>query len=140
VPGVEEQLLGGWKLVSMTLIRPDGRSEPFGPDPVGTILYTSNHRMSATLGRRELPWVGAADEVSLEDARTLLHDFVAYIGEWVLDEPNDAVIHKIDYSSYGPLVGTDQVRYFRFDGNLLILRSPVEADSEQYGEIVWERA
>jgi len=106
---------------------------------MGTILYTPNHRMAATLGRRNLPHIVSAKDASLEELRELLGGFTAYIGAWVLDEPNGSVIHKVDYSSNGGVSG-DQVRYFRFDGDRLILRSTPEEDEGAYAEVIWERA
>jgi hypothetical protein len=141
VSSVEEQLLGGWKLVSATTIGPGGRSDIYGPQPMGTILYTPNHRMSATLGRRDLPRIRAGEDLSPEDARAFFMSFVAYIGAWELDEANGAVIHRVDYCSHDGLSGTDQVRYLTFEGDRLILRTPpTGVGGDEYGEIVWERA
>ena len=138
VSAVAERLVGVWQLVSMTTTGPDGPVEPMWRQPVGTLVYTPG-RMATILGRGDLPKIDPAGEVTVDDALAFARGFIAYYGQWVLDERNRAVIHRVVYSSYGPLLGTDQVRFYDFEGDHLTLR-PERAAGERYAELVWRRA
>lgn len=125
----------------MTTIGPDGAFEHWGSDPVGTLLYTSDHRMSAALARRDLTQPDVTrDSASVRDDP--LQGFVTYFGTWAVDEPSGAVIHAAQHSSWEGLLGADQVRYYRFDGDRLILRTPpAKVDGGyQHAEVVFQRA
>ncbi len=48
----QQTIIGGWRLVSFENQDGDGRVRlPYGPAPVGYILYTREGRMSATIMR-----------------------------------------------------------------------------------------
>lgn len=137
---VAERLAGAWQLVSMTTIGPNGLAEPMWRQPVGTLVYTPNRRMAAIIGRGDLPRIDPAHDVSVEHARVFMRGFIAYFGEWVLNERNSAVIHRVDYSTYAPLLGADQVRFYRFEGGHRLTLRPEKAAGEEYAELVWRRA
>ena len=136
---IEDQFIGAWRLVSLTVFGPDGRAEPHGPDPIGTLLYTPDHRFSAALAKRDLPRIDPAELPTPQDSVAAMQGFVAYFGEWELDEGRTAVIHKAEWASWGRLLDANQVRHYEFDGDRLTLRTPeVEADG-MYGEVIFQR-
>ncbi|HJQ45713.1 MAG TPA: lipocalin-like domain-containing protein [Amycolatopsis sp.] len=134
---VAERLVGVWQLVSMTTTGPDGPAEPMWQQPVGTLVYTPG-RMATIIGRADLPRIDPAGDVAVEDALAFVRGFIAYYGEWVLDEGRGAVIHRVRYSSYAPLLGADQVRFYHFEAEHLTLR-PQKAAGERYAELTWRK-
>lgn len=126
----------------MTTVGPDGTFEHWGSDPVGTLLYTSDHRMSAALATRDLTKTVVTWDSSSAGLDDPLQGFVTYFGTWRVDEPNGAVIHAVQHASWEGLLEAEQVRYYRFDGDRLILRTPpVKVDGGyQHAEVVFQRA
>jgi len=134
---IRARLIGTWRLVSLHEERSDGQII----NPVedhGQLIYTAAGRMSAQLmqGNRARftkgDWREATDE---ERVRAWL-EYFGYYGTFSIDEKNKAVIHHVEGSSFPNLVGTRQVRYFRFDGERLVLN----ADGD-WGKVqaVWEK-
>ena len=55
-------LVGAWRLIAWEARGPDGTVEqPFGPDAVGSLIYSADGHMSAHLMRRDrAPFAGGA--------------------------------------------------------------------------------
>jgi hypothetical protein len=51
---IKDQLVGAWTLLLDDGVKPDGTQIPvFGPNPVGTLIFTSNGRYSLQIMRCE---------------------------------------------------------------------------------------
>ncbi len=140
VAQIESKLLGSWRLVSWEERDEAGRvSYPLGPHAVGQIMYTPDGRMSAQLMRPGSGRFASEDWRSATPAEksTAWGDYFGYFGSFSIDADNNAIVHHIEGSWFPNLVGTDQIRFFRLEGNRLIL----DADTK-WGKvhIVWEKA
>lgn len=65
--------------------------------------------------------------------------FLAYAGRYTLTA--DKVIHHVEISSLQNFVGTDLVRFIKFQGDRIMLVSPpmsINRKTQTY-ELVWER-
>lgn len=136
---VKQRLLGSWRLVTWEERDRSGRvHHPLGAAARGQITYTSDDHMSAQLMRPGSRRFASEDwrKATSDDKSSAWSDYFGYFGTYRIDLPQTAVIHHIEGSWFPNLVGTDQVRHFRFEGNRLIL----DADTE-WGKvhIVWER-
>jgi hypothetical protein len=133
------KLLGSWRLVSWEEHDSSGRiSYPLGARAIGQIMYTSDGRMSAQLMRPDSPRFVSEDwrQATRDEKSTAWGDYFGYFGTFSIDHDKRAVVHHIEGSWFPNLLGTDQRRYFRFEGERLIL----DADTE-WGKvhIVWEK-
>ena len=54
-----KDLVGAWTIVSMTVEGEGKKSEPFGPNPIGTQIYDSSGRFASILMRSDLPKVAS---------------------------------------------------------------------------------
>jgi Lipocalin-like domain len=125
---VRAALVGAWRLLSLRNVRPDGGIDyPLGPDAIGQIMYTASGRMSAQLMRPGQPRFQASSPRGATEAEivTAYHNFASYYGSFRIDAEAGAVIHEVEGSSFPNMIGTDQVRYYRIEGDRLDL----EADS-----------
>jgi Lipocalin-like domain len=134
-----EKLVGTWRLISWE--ERDGGGEvhyPLGPDAIGQISYERTGRMSAQLMRSKQPLFKREDwrQATTEEKAAAWSGYFGYFGTFTVDELAGAVVHHIEGSWFPNLVGTDQVRYFQFEGQQIIL----DADTE-WGKvrIVWEK-
>ena len=115
------------------------RSEPFGPDPRGTLILHPGGRMVALLtpGERTAPTTEADGAASQK--------LVAYSGRYRL-EPPDRLVTSVDVAWFEPWIGTDQVRTYVLDEDRLDLMTPAgrmprqgAEDATVFGILSWTR-
>jgi hypothetical protein len=109
-----EKLLGIWKLVSFeTELQATGERRPvYGKNPNGYIVFTPQGRMMALLTSEGRKAAGTDEERS-----ALFRTMVAYSGIYRLD--SDKFITKVDVSWNETWTGTEQVRFYKLDGDRL---------------------
>jgi hypothetical protein len=137
---VRSRLLGAWKLVTWQIIAADGSTSfPLGDDAVGQLMYDGGtDRVSAQLVRINQKPFASADwqEATTTEMAAAWPDYFGYFGRFTIDTDAAIVTHHIESGWFPNLVGTDQVRHYRFDDGRLVL----DADTT-WGQvrIVWQR-
>ena len=136
-----EQFLGTWKLVSFEaeLQNSAQRFKPWGDDPNGHVVLAADGRMIAllTAGQRT---VGETDS----DMTGLFKSMVAYSGIYRIE--GDSLITKVDASWNEVWNGTEQERFYHFEGDRLVLTTawapaPYLPDTPMArGVLAWKRA
>ena len=117
----QRALIGSWLLRGWTVTDDRGVTHPFGTDPVGSIMYSADGRMSALISRGDrspLPGNRPSDASDAELAAGFL-SFFCYTGPWRVD--GDTVIHTLEVALNPNLVGTEQRRQMVFEGDRLDL-------------------
>ena len=121
------RFIGTWKLISAVREEhPSGEKvDQFGPGAIGFLNYSADGRMLALLvrGDRKRP---ARFPVSDEEAAGLFRGLVSYGGRY--EVKGDEVFHYVDISANEIWTGSEQQRFFRFDGDRLRLSTPVNPD------------
>jgi Lipocalin-like domain len=141
-PAGENPLLGTWKLKSFVreVVATGEKINQFGEHPDGYLGYSADGRMYGigTSGNRARP-----RNAKLEDEeRVKLHlTMFAYAGTYT--QGAGKVIHHVDTSWNEAFTGTDQVRFYKLDGNTLtITTAPFESPHdglESFSVVVWEK-
>ena len=124
---LREELLGAWKLVSFEERPVDGSASeyPMTEEPMGLLLYTADGYVSAQLmrpGRKPLEsdeWFRGSDEEFREEAS----GYVAYSGEFHVDEATRSLTHSMFVSLFPNWLGQTQPRAVRVEGDDLYLGS-----------------
>jgi Lipocalin-like domain len=121
----ESQLLGTWKLKSWVreVAGTGERYNQAGEHPDGYISYSADGRMYAFIiwDNRIRP----RGAVPTDEERVKLHQtMLAYAGTYTV--LGDKVVHHRDASWDQTLIGTDQVRFFKLDGNMLTIRTGLD--------------
>jgi hypothetical protein len=138
----DSPLIGTWKLQSYVReVLPGGeRVSQFGDHPDGYLTYTADGRMHAILimDKRAPP-----REVVPTDAEKsrLFASMVSYAGTFAVE--GEKVVHHVDISWNQAWTGTDQVRFFKLDGDRLTIttapaRSPLDG-KEGRSVLVWKK-
>jgi hypothetical protein len=137
-------LIGSWLLRSWVLTLDDGsRETPFGAEPQGLVVYTTDGRMITTIGSRERPSAGT-DLSSGDDAARLkaIKTFIAYSGTFTIDR--DDVVHTVEMSLDPAWIGTQQRRHVELSdgGRTLILSTDPLLVVGRRGRhrLTWKRA
>ncbi|MCI3273533.1 lipocalin-like domain-containing protein [Streptomyces cylindrosporus] len=136
---VRSALLGAWRLVTWQSVDTAGSvSYPLGEDAVGQLMYTATGHVSAQLVRARMPRFASDDwrRATAEERAAAWPGYFGYFGTFTLDTDADTVIHHIESSWFPNLVGTRQVRHYRFEDGRLVL----DADTS-WGQvrIIWEK-
>jgi len=138
----ENPLLGTWKLKSYVreVAATGERYNERGEHPNGYLSYSADGRMYAiiTWDNRSQP----ADVVPTEAERIRLYSsMIAYAGTYTWDA--EKVVHHVDISWNQNWTGTDQVRFYKLDGNTLTITSAPAKNFTDGREgrsiLVWEK-
>jgi len=139
----DNPLLGTWKLKSIAheVTATGEKINEFGEHPSGYISYSADGRMYAigTADNRVKPL--AANPT--DEQRVKLHQSMfAYAGTYTLQ--GDKVTHHVDISWNENWTGSEQVRFFKLDGNTLTITTPSSFKRPQDGRevrsvLVWEK-
>jgi hypothetical protein len=121
---IQERLLGVYSLDEYA---------PHGDEPTGRISYDASGRMWAMLlpPNRE-PVEGSSTP---EQVRDTMRGVVAYYGSYTIDESTGRVIHHVEAASNPAWIGDDFVRWYRFDGQNLL----ISLNAEFNNPLVWVR-
>ena len=138
----ENPLVGTWKLKSYVreVAATGERYNERGEHPNGYLSYSADGRMYAiiTWENRITP----RDVVPTDEERIkLFSTMISYAGTYTFDA--EKVIHHVDISWNQNWTGTDQVRFYKLDGNTLTITSALAKNFTDGREgrsiLVWEK-
>jgi hypothetical protein len=109
-----ERLIGTWKLLSFENEFQDGSQcrAVYGQNPTGYVFLTSEGRMMGIVTGE-----GRKPAKTDEERAALLRTMFAYSGMYRLE--GDKWITTVDVSWNPAWIGTEQVRFYKIDGNRL---------------------
>ena len=123
-PAGENPILGTWKLRSFVreVIATGQHHNEFGEEPDGYISYLPDGRMYAILvtDHRVKPEAAAPTD---EEKIKLFGSLIAYAGTYSV--ASDKVVHHVDISWNQNWTGTEQVRFYKLDGDTLTITTSV---------------
>jgi hypothetical protein len=134
------RLFGSWRLISFQLkvVGEEGEAKDiFGPNPMGRIILSPEHRVVVFISR-----AGRRPPTSEAESAALLSSMTAYTGKFRLD--GDKFITEVDGAWNELYNGSEQVRYFKLNGDKLTIRTPEQQSGILIGKrtiatLVWER-
>ena len=118
-------VVGTWKLISAKAENPNGDVwYPYGENPFGILMYDTNGYMSVLIMRIGRSKFGSGDPFAgtPEEIKEAFEGFDAYCGTYEVNVEKETITHRIRGSRFPNWEGTDQLRYFEFSDNLLILK------------------
>lgn len=133
------RLAGTWNLVSVVYedVATRTRTHVLGEHPRGTMVVTPGGRWITvvTAEGRKVPQTD-------EERAAALRSMIAYSGRYRVD--GDKVVTRVEVAWNEAWVGTDQTRFFRFDGEYLHIESAPQPHPNVGGKLVrvivtWER-
>ncbi len=143
----DNPFLGTWRLISWENRDAGGQlGYPLGPDALGYITYTADGYIFAQImaaGRATLATQNPFGGVDAE-AAAAARSHMSYCGKYEVRTggENDEVVHRVAISDFPNWVGGEQLRFYKFEDDKLILSAPPFQTKK--GEIttflIWERA
>lgn len=116
---------GAWQVIGYTA--QDAQSgtitEPFGPQPTGTAIYTAKGHMSVLVtGRNRAAATSGSDAERGAAKGQLLDSMYGYAGSYTMN--GKTVTIHIESAWQPAWVGTDRVRTLTLDGDTLTITTP----------------
>jgi hypothetical protein len=126
-----DQVIGTWQLDSVVYEDPatGERTHPLGEHPTGLQIATPQGEWLALVTAEGRP-------VPSNDAEraAALRSMISYTGKWHLD--GDHVVTHVAAAWNQAWVDTDQVRFWKREGDLLLLSSPPQPHPNLLGKMV----
>jgi lipocalin-like protein len=132
---VPQQLVGRWEVVSLDS-RPNASSEwtaDYGPHPTGYIQYDAGGKMSVQFcGDPPAKKFASGNDQrpTGDEAKAANLNYVAYFGTYTVNEEQHAVTHHVKGSLLPSYNGTDQLRLFTVEGDVLTIAVKDQVGSE----------
>jgi hypothetical protein len=119
--GSAETIQGRWKLVAAEDLRADGSvgRYPWGRHPVGSIVVEGGACYLQIMSS-DVPSFSGPTPVGEQMKAALLSTYIAYSGPCTISEAEGSVTLKVEAAWRPDYVGTEQKRFFRFDGGKLL--------------------
>jgi hypothetical protein len=108
-----KDLVGTWTWASVDIIRADGtKTQPFGANPKGYVIFDSNGRFAYLLTRPDRPKFAAnnREQGTPEENKASVSGVLAYSGRYSVSDGGKTLIFHIEASSYPNAEGVDQKR------------------------------
>jgi hypothetical protein len=138
---MKKELFGAWRLVEFELRDPGGNViRPFGEDGIGLCMIDRSGYLSGQLMRCDRPQF-ASDSPTAEEIRVAYSGYLAYFGKLEINEEKGTLVTHVEGCLNPDWVGTDQLRYFEFSGDYLVLRTPpMQVGGVEFtGTFTWEK-
>jgi hypothetical protein len=138
---VKNELVGAWRLVEFELRDTGGNViRPFGEDGIGLCMIDRSGYLSGQLMRCDRPQF-ASDPPTAEEIRVAYSGYLAYFGKLEINEDKSTLVTHVEGCLNPDWVGTDQLRYFEFSGDYLVLRTPpMQVGGVEFtGTFTWEK-
>ena len=117
-----QTIQGRWKLLAAEDLRADGSVArlPWGKNPIGSIVVQGGHLYLQIMSSDVPTFTAATPGVSEQMSAALLSNYIAYSGPCTIDEAAGKVTLKVEAAWRPNYVGTEQVRFFRFENGKLL--------------------
>jgi hypothetical protein len=136
-----KNLVGTWTIVSTNTVDAAGKTSPtFGPNPRGSLIFTSDGRYSLTFARASLPkfTAGSRDKGTADENRAVVAGSLSHFGKYTVDEKDKSLTFHVETSTYPNWDGTSQKRPFTVSGDELKYTTAA-ASGGGSAEVVWRR-
>jgi len=110
---LKEQLVGTWTLVSAASVSSDGgKVDVFGPNPKGTLIYTSDGHFALVQMRADLPKLASNNRAqgTPDENKAVVQGSIAYFGTYSVNEAEKVITLQLEGSTFANLVGGGEQR------------------------------
>ena len=138
---IKEQIAGAWILVSNVNTAKDGKkSEPWGANPKGTLVFDGNGHFAQILLRSDLPRIAGREAGTPEQDRAIARGQLSLYGTYSVDEAAKVINTRNEASTFAAFNGTDGKRFIvELTADELKTRNPATTEGGT-AESTWRRA
>jgi hypothetical protein len=136
-----KDLVGTWTLVSSTIEQDSKKTDYFGPNPQGQLMFDLNSHFSEIITRSDLSKFASNNRQAgtPEENKAVVQGSIAFFGTYSVSEADHTLNYHVEASTFPNSKG-DQKRLFKLSGDELswTLTTPSVGSGTVYS--VWERA
>ena len=140
---LKEQLVGTWRVVSVSVERKDGSSfDPWGGKANGTLIFTRDGHFALINTRSGRPKFASGNrmEGTPEENKTTVQGALGYFGTYTVNEAEKTYSVQIVGSTYPNDEGTKQTRSFTIAGDELKFTNPAPTVGGSAAHVTLKRA
>lgn len=136
VAGTAETIQGRWKILMAEDLRADGTVAryPWGLNPVGSIVVKDDTCYVQIMSTDVPTFDKAGTTVRDQMKASLVDSYISYSGPCQTDDAKGTLVMTVDAGWRPDYAGTEQRRFYRFEGNALIFGpapNSIRSGSEQ---------
>lgn len=109
----KDMLVGTWRLLIADEVEPDNTQKPlFGPNPIGTLIFTANGHYSLQIMRYGRPKFAVNDRSNgtAEENKAAISQMISHFGTYTVDEASKTLAFRIEGSAFPNQDETTQKR------------------------------
>jgi hypothetical protein len=136
-----KDLVGAWVAVSNVAQQDGIKSQPYGPNPKGMLIFESNGRYGLVLSREDVPKFASNSRTNgtVDENRAVVQGTISHFGRYTVSESGKTILFQIEISTYPNFNGTEQKRAFTLEGDELTYAVPAFSGGGS-AIAVWKRA
>ena len=135
------QLVGTWKLVSITLDQDGKKTDLYGPNPQGVTIFDGNGHFARMAIQSNLTKFASNNRQAgtPEENKAVVQGSIAYSGTYTWNAADKGCTFHVEASTFPNWVGADQRRLFNFAGDELWETNPSASVGTGKTLNVWKR-
>jgi hypothetical protein len=132
---------GTWTLVSAITEKDGTKSDIFGPNAKGILVFDTGGRYVIAFTSATLPKFASNNRAlgTPDENKAIVGGSLAHFGTYTVNEPSKMFAFHVESATFPNWNGTDQERAFAITGDELKYTDP-RASAGGVGTIVWKRA
>jgi len=136
-----KELVGIWRLVSVTLEQDGEKTDMYGASPQGQAIFAPNGRFSIMFIRPDVPKFASTNREAgtPEENQAAVQGSLAYFGTYSLSETDRVIMYHLEGSTFPNWRDVDQKRLFTLSGDELTLTNPTPSTGYGIAYSVWRR-
>jgi lipocalin-like protein len=138
----KERLVGTWILESLTRGEGADQTEPYGPNPIGTMMVDAGGRFSITVVRSDLPRFASDNRMTgtPSENAAVVQGCIAYFGTYTIDEATHVITVNVEGSTFPNFIGGTQTRILSFSGDEMTYHNPTPSMGGGTAKVTYRRA
>ena len=140
-----KDLVGTWTLVSVTLEQDGKKTDMYGANPQGQVMYGADGHLSVIIARSDLPKFASNNRVAgtPEENTAIVQGSLAYFGTYSVTEADKIISSHIESCTFPNWNGIDRKTSFKISGDELsttVVSGPLTSIGTGSSYLVWKRA
>ena len=121
-----EDIVGAWRLVSVTSQQPGRDAAALGERPSGTVMFGGDGRFALVFILRELPKfaLNSRAEGTPDENRAVVQGSVAFFGTYSVEDAGKTLVMRIENGTFPNWAGAEQRRAMTLSGDELTYTTP----------------
>ena len=138
---LEKRLIGSWAMTGNVLDQDGKKSEPFGPNAKGTVMFTSDKRVALVITRVDVPKFASNNRTTgtPEENKAATAGSIAYFGTYEVNDADKLLTMHLEGSTFPNWVGTDQKRTLELSGDELKFINKNPSMGQGVVTVTWKR-